>query len=67
MSRKRTSQSNESTTVTYEVLTQEDPETGDIYLPMPPELLAEMGWVEGDVVDFNQDTQGRWIISKKVE
>ena len=49
---------------TYEVLTQEDPETGDLILPLPPELLAQMGWKEGDTLDWNQDDQGRWVISK---
>jgi len=50
---------------TYEVITQEDPETGDLILPMPPELLREMGWVEGDELRFDLDDQGRWVISKK--
>lgn len=50
---------------TYEVLTQEDPETGDLILPIPPELMKQMNWVEGDELSFDQDEQGRWIISKK--
>jgi hypothetical protein len=49
----------------YEVITQEDPETGELILPIPPELMKQMGWVEGDTLDFNQDSLGRWIISKK--
>lgn len=48
----------------YEVIVQEDPETGDLILPLPPELLREMGWVEGDELKFDLDSQGRWIISK---
>jgi hypothetical protein len=50
---------------TYEVMTQEDPETGELILPIPPELMKQMGWCEGDTLDFDQDDQGRWIISKK--
>jgi hypothetical protein len=50
---------------TYEVITQEDPETGELILPIPPELMKQMGWSEGDTLDFDQDDQGRWIISKK--
>lgn len=50
---------------TYEVITQEDPETGDLILPIPPELMREMGWTEGDELSFDQDAQGRWVISKK--
>jgi hypothetical protein len=50
---------------TYEVITQEDPETGDLLLPLPPELLREMGWVEGDTLDLDVDDLGRWVIQKK--
>lgn len=49
----------------YEVIVQEDPETGELILPIPPELLREMGWSEGDELQFDLDKQGRWIISKK--
>ena len=50
---------------TYEVITQEDPETGELILPIPPELMQQMGWKEGDTLDFDLDDQGRWVISKK--
>jgi hypothetical protein len=52
-------------TVTFEVITQEDPNTGDILLPLPNELLERMGWQEGDTLDWQMDEQNRWIISKK--
>jgi hypothetical protein len=48
----------------YEVITQEDPETGDLLLPLPPQLLAEMDWKEGDQLDFQIDDKGRVIIKK---
>ena len=32
----------------YTVKVQEDPETGELILPIPDELLAEMGLKEGD-------------------
>ena len=50
---------------TFEVITQEDPETGDLILPLPPELLREMGWSEGTELDLDVDDQGRWVIRKK--
>ncbi len=50
----------------FEVILQEDPETGDLILPIPSELMSQMGWVEGDNLDFNQDDKGRWVISKAV-
>jgi hypothetical protein len=49
----------------YEVITQSDPETGELILPIPPELMKEMGWTEGDELSFDLDDRGRWIISKK--
>lgn len=51
----------------YEVFTQEDPETGDIILPIPPELLERMGWREGDTLQWSQADNGSWILSKEVK
>jgi hypothetical protein len=48
----------------YEVITQEDPETGDLLLPIPPILLEELGWKEGDEIDFSMDDKGRWIMKR---
>jgi len=48
----------------YEVITQEDPETGDLILPIPPALLKALDWKEGDEIEFNVDDKGRYIISK---
>jgi hypothetical protein len=55
----------EENRVTYEVTTIEDPETGDIILPFPPELLEKMNWKEGDTLVWNASSDGSWIISKK--
>jgi hypothetical protein len=49
----------------YEVILQEDPDTGELILPIPPELLSQMGWKEGDNLDFDLDDQNRWVISKR--
>jgi hypothetical protein len=48
----------------YEVITQEDPETGDMLIPIPPHLLKQLGWKEGDDVDFSIDDKGRIILKK---
>ena len=48
----------------FEVITQEDPETGDLLIPLPPQLLAEMGWKEGDELDFQIDDKGKVIVKK---
>jgi hypothetical protein len=51
--------------ITFEVTAQEDPETGDMFLPLPPELLEKMGWKEGDILDWKPSSDGTWIITKK--
>jgi len=49
----------------YEVITQEDPETGDLILPIPKELLDNLGWIEGDEISFGLDDRGRYILQRK--
>jgi hypothetical protein len=48
----------------YEVITQEDPETGDLLMPIPPELLRELGWKEGDEIEFGTDDSGNYILKR---
>lgn len=49
----------------YEVITQEDPESGDLILPIPPEVLKELGWNEGDDLLFEIGKDGSTIYVKK--
>jgi AbrB family looped-hinge helix DNA binding protein len=51
--------------VRYEVITQEDPETGDVILPIPEPILKQMGWKEGDELDISVDADGKLFIKKK--
>ena len=44
---------------------EEDPETGDFYITFPPELLEEVGWKEGDTVEWTDNKDGSWSLSKK--
>lgn len=48
----------------YEVITHEDPETGDLILPIPPMLLQQLNWNEGDTIDFAIDDKGRYVLTK---
>lgn len=48
----------------YEVITQEDPETGDMIIPLPPQVLKKLGWKEGDEIDFQIDDKGHIIVTK---
>lgn len=51
-------------TNSYEVITQVDEETGDLLVPLPPELLSRMGWKIGTDVDIQVDKSGRIIIKE---
>jgi uncharacterized FlaG/YvyC family protein len=48
----------------YEVITQIDEETGDILLPIPPELLHHLGWNFNTQIEFSIDQSGDLILSK---
>lgn len=41
----------------------EDHETGEIVLPFPPDLLAQMGWDFGDTISW--DLQGDVVVLTK--
>ena len=49
----------------YEVMTQEDPETGDLLMPIPQALLDQLGWKEGTDVEFGLDEKGHYILKRK--
>ena len=38
--------------------------SGDLILPLPPELLDMQGWKEGDTLEWNDLGNGSWTISK---
>jgi bifunctional DNA-binding transcriptional regulator/antitoxin component of YhaV-PrlF toxin-antitoxin module len=44
---------------------EEDPATGELIITFPPEALEEMGWKEGDVINWDQKEDGSIILSKK--
>ena len=50
--------------VRYEVITQEDEVTGDLMLPIPQKLLHELGWRDGDEIEFAVNDQGRYVLKK---
>ena len=49
----------------HTVILEEDPETGDLILPFPEGMLEEMGWCEGDTLDFESKDDGSFHITKK--
>jgi len=52
------------TNIRYEVITQEDPETGDLIIPIPPQVLKQLGWKEGDEIDFQVGQDGKIYVKK---
>jgi hypothetical protein len=44
---------------------EEDPETGELVITFPPDALEEMGWKEGDVINWDQKEDGSIILIKK--
>ena len=51
----------------WEVIIEEDPETGDAILPLPQEMLDEVGWKSGDNLKWIDRDDGSWEIRKVEE
>ena len=51
----------------YTVTIEEDSETGDLMLPIPTELLNQMGWDDGDILLWNEMPNGSYSLKKKEE
>ena len=47
------------------VTVESDPETGDLILPLPEELLKIQGWQPDDVLNWNDEGNGSWSLSKR--
>ena len=50
-----------SWTVTLE---EADDGSGDLVMPLPEEFLAMQGWKEGDTLDWQDNEDGSWTLSK---
>ena len=51
--------------MSYIVKLEEDLETGDLILPLPEKLLEETGWKTGDTLDWNDNGDGTFSMTKK--
>jgi hypothetical protein len=53
----------------WSVTLETDPETGDLMLPLPPEMLETLGWQIGDVLIWNvvrgENETNQVVLSKK--
>lgn len=44
---------------------QENSETGELYLQFTPDMLSQMGWHEGDMLEWIDNGDGSYVIQKK--
>ena len=43
---------------------QEDPDTGELFVELPDKLLKQLGWEEGDDLEWIEEPNGNWTIKK---
>lgn len=46
------------------IIELKEKEDGDLYLELPPELLIEAGWLEGDSIEFTEKDDGSVSLKK---
>ena len=51
---------------TWTVTVEEDPNTKDLVLPLPQEMLDEVGWNPGDNLEWHDRGDGTWELRKKL-
>ncbi len=44
---------------------EQDPDSDDLFLQLPPDLLDATGWQIGDVLDWIDNHDGTWQIKQK--
>lgn len=54
-------------TKSWTVTLEEDTATGDLVLPFTDEMLEEVGWQEGDALEWIDNKNGSWSLVKKEE
>lgn len=46
---------------------EEDPESGDLMMPLPPEMLKDLGWNIGDTLTWKIDETGEISLTKQTD
>lgn len=49
------------------VALEEDPETGELVMPIPDEVMSKLGWTEGDSLDWQVDKKTGKIVVTKIK
>jgi hypothetical protein len=52
---------------TWTITLQDDPETGDLIMPLTDEILESAGWKEGDTLEWIDNENGTWSLRKTNE
>jgi hypothetical protein len=47
------------------LIVQENPETGELFLEFPMVAIDQVGWHEGDVLEWFDNGDGSWRIEKR--
>jgi hypothetical protein len=50
---------------TWTLTVQEGIEPEELLLPLPQEVLTQLGWNEGDTLNWEDGGNGSWMLSKK--
>lgn len=51
----------------WTITLEDDPETGDLIMPLTDEILESAGWKEGDTLEWIDNENGTWSLRKKDE
>jgi hypothetical protein len=49
----------------WTITLEEDPENGDLVLPLNDDILKELGWEIGDTLIWTDNKDGSWTLHKK--
>ena len=52
---------------TWSVQIEQDPETGELLMPFPPDLLSQMGWSEGTDLSWIDNENGTFSLKEKIK
>jgi hypothetical protein len=52
---------------TWVLTVEEEPETTDLFLTLPEDLLKEVGWKTGDILEWVEQDDKSWILRKKAD
>ena len=51
-------------TKSWTIVLDQDPETGDLIMPLSDEILESAGWKEGDTLEWIDNENGTWGLRK---